>query len=330
MKKYLSLLLGLLLLSFFQVNRVQANNIRIVKLPELTLLGDSVEIAFSLSWDNSWRDEYNWDAAWVFVKYKKEGATTAWSHVNLGRVTSLPSDLSSDFGLTGSSPIGVFIYRNVPGEGNLVDKEVKLKVAKAQLGNPTAEEIAAQRIHVAVSGIEMVFVPYGAYYLGDGTSKNSFRSVQQRIIPASKDIIDLHSGYQYSCIPAPHYPPSPPKAAADRINNAAWSPPYTHVFHISADQHGAGSTKNNSWIVKFDSPKTIRSFGVSGVTGNEADCPPYVTVTVVSPAWVSRSGLNVTPSSVMGTVFDVSSSFSYRHLFLNNDLIGCYFPINLK
>ena len=30
----------------------------------------TIQVQFDLSWDNSWRDAINWDAAWVFIKFK--------------------------------------------------------------------------------------------------------------------------------------------------------------------------------------------------------------------------------------------------------------------
>ena len=39
-------------------------------------------VKFNLAWENSWRSAaLNWDAAWVFVKYRVNGG--AWNHCNL-------------------------------------------------------------------------------------------------------------------------------------------------------------------------------------------------------------------------------------------------------
>jgi len=75
------LLAGLL----FSVKLV-GNNVRISGEPDVQLnaTSDSLSLTFILSWDNSWRDNFNWDAVWLFVKYKKEGSTDAWSHLYLG------------------------------------------------------------------------------------------------------------------------------------------------------------------------------------------------------------------------------------------------------
>ena len=51
---------------------VSANNIRINGKPKVTgfIGSDTAVVELNLSWDNSWRDDFNWDAAWIFLKYK--------------------------------------------------------------------------------------------------------------------------------------------------------------------------------------------------------------------------------------------------------------------
>jgi len=52
-------------------------------------------VRFNLSWSNSWRvatGPSNWDAAWIFVKYRIEGGTGctpgAWQHATLSNVNA--------------------------------------------------------------------------------------------------------------------------------------------------------------------------------------------------------------------------------------------------
>lgn len=65
------------LLALTMVLPTYANNIQV---DTVTLNGAYVQ--FNLSWDNSWKDATNWDTAWVFAKYKKQGETT-WNHAYL-------------------------------------------------------------------------------------------------------------------------------------------------------------------------------------------------------------------------------------------------------
>lgn len=38
-----------------------------------------VEVAFDLSWENSWRNDLNHDAAWVFIKFRAP-QSNHWQH----------------------------------------------------------------------------------------------------------------------------------------------------------------------------------------------------------------------------------------------------------
>lgn len=51
---------------------VVANNLQVQNavLINQNTTSDHTHVQFDISWDNSWRDIVNWDAAWVFVKYK--------------------------------------------------------------------------------------------------------------------------------------------------------------------------------------------------------------------------------------------------------------------
>ena len=59
-----------------------SNNVRLnatVKLTDVTSGVATLEL--DLAWDNSWRDNFNWDAVWIFLKTKP--ASGSWSHVML-------------------------------------------------------------------------------------------------------------------------------------------------------------------------------------------------------------------------------------------------------
>ncbi len=169
---------------------VSANNIRIDGKPRVTgFSGDTAIIEVNLRWDNSWRDDFNWDAAWVFLKYKKRGAGQFWHHGYLlreGHEAETQSgneggDYTFMFGETGSGAnakvTGVYLMRDAISEGR-VNARLRLKwLIGANSQNPlTVADFGSDfnSIYVAVHAIEMVYIPYGAYYLGDAHSYNSF------------------------------------------------------------------------------------------------------------------------------------------------------------
>jgi formylglycine-generating enzyme required for sulfatase activity len=143
------------------------------------------EVKFDLSWENSWRlnsGPGNWDAVWLFVKFRKNGG--AWQHASLensGHVVPAGMTLSlgtSDTtgGLTGfnilTNPVvGVFLYRSSEGTGSLSLSNVRLNWNWAANG-----VVQGDVTDVRVFGIEMVYVPQGAFYAGDNaTSTASFK-----------------------------------------------------------------------------------------------------------------------------------------------------------
>lgn len=84
MKKQLTLIF----LMVFGLSMLNANNITI---SNLSLTGknttdDYILVQFDVSWENSWRTSSapnNWDAAWVFVKYRVAGVTLLASHYRI-------------------------------------------------------------------------------------------------------------------------------------------------------------------------------------------------------------------------------------------------------
>lgn len=153
----------LITLLFFAISfQSQANNL-IVGTP--TLSGST--LTFTIKWDNSWyvnTGPSNWDAVWVFVKRQdcSSGSNNPWAHAQLDvsgqsvTGTELQVDMVSD-------NAGVFIRRSAPGLGNITQATVTLTLA-----SPIGSD------NIGVYGMEMVNVPQGDFYIGDGISPNSF------------------------------------------------------------------------------------------------------------------------------------------------------------
>jgi hypothetical protein len=185
---------------------IRIGNVRVTNSP---VAGQSA-IALDLAWDYSWREawevpaqEYelfyahemynreqdqkwdgkpplkleNWDAAWVFVKFRLPGG--AWRHATLAPLAAdhgKPADAALDVGLddnpvadgTGAKRgLGVFVHRNSVGSGPNVWKGLSLRWLHGTDGvsDPAAAEIR-------VFGIKMVYVPRGAFWAGDGAVPN--------------------------------------------------------------------------------------------------------------------------------------------------------------
>lgn len=258
-RKCFTAVISLFVLLLAIQNVSKGNNVRINGMVRVkSVVSDTATLEINLTWENSWRDNFNWDAVWLFLKVKPFGGE--WSHVYLAKMQHTASNGYKVLnGETANSVVGVYVYP----ESNRVSPQASTVVTlKWACGNTYTKEMFDQnRVFLLAQGIEMVHVPYGSYYLGDEVSYHSFRSHSMRILPAEADIIGTDPDFEYSCIPsywsgsATDY--APPEGAADRQNNSLWISPYTHAFH-------AGTVGQNiSWIVNFKSLKTIRTFGVS-------------------------------------------------------------------
>ena len=140
-------------------------------------------LAFDLAWDHSWRTSWeepaerhggnaalkleSWDAAWVFVKFRKKG-DDGWSHATLSLDAAqhvVPKGAKLEVGSSddGQRGLGVFVCRAKVGSGVNDWKNVKLAWQNLADG---VESTAV--VELKVFAIQMVYVPKGAFWLGDG------------------------------------------------------------------------------------------------------------------------------------------------------------------
>lgn len=127
-----------------------SNNLSITNLSKT-----SNTITFDLSWENSWRSGFTYhDAVWIFVKQAPNGGPS-WEHANIfsaavgtGFETQVPAD-----------EVGFFVRRSSNGNGTA---STSVTV--------TLDGLIGAFQDVKVMGIEMVYVPNGAFYAGDGAS----------------------------------------------------------------------------------------------------------------------------------------------------------------
>lgn len=125
-----------------------------------------------LSWENSWLSgpgeaPGNHDAVWVFVKIRENGGQ--WRHLDLSAQAGSHSPGPGFEVQAVSDGKGIFVKRNQPGEG--ATGLIALRIA---LLTPLAAGFA----DLEASAIEMVYVPEGAFFIGDGASFHHFRESQ--------------------------------------------------------------------------------------------------------------------------------------------------------
>lgn len=146
-----------------------ANNIQIAN----TTLGSqntgnhSSVVTFDVSWENSWRtstNESNYDGAWVFVKFRKQG-TSLWQHATLA--ASAETTPAGSVLKVANDYKGAWIYRDADGIGNVDFSGAQLR------WNYGADSVHDNdSVEVRVFAVEMVYVPEGAFYAGSGGTEN--------------------------------------------------------------------------------------------------------------------------------------------------------------
>ena len=157
----------------FLLEPARAGNIQVsrTKLELPVREGAPASVVFDLSWDNSWRDTLNWDAAWVFMKYSTDGGIT-WQHGYMegtgnsagkeNMATPGLLDEGREYNARSNPVVGVLVYRGREGWGRFSSRVTLF------WNSGSIEQVDVGRVQVAVLAIEMVYVPAGSYYLGSG------------------------------------------------------------------------------------------------------------------------------------------------------------------
>ena len=157
---------SILLFLVLSVLTVKANNLQI----GTPTVNGTNSLVFTVSWDNSWRTSSapnNWDGVYLFAKYRNCASNGAWEHVQfsttLSELTAASPLTVDNYNLDGK---GVIIKRSSDGSGNITNVTITLKMAAPNDGGS---------YDYKVFGIEMVYIPTGDFYLGDGVSSYSFK-----------------------------------------------------------------------------------------------------------------------------------------------------------
>lgn len=189
-----------------------ANNIQVtnVSLTDQNTTDNFTMVEFDISWENSWRlvgGPANWDAAWVFLKYRVGAGP--WLHAwinNTGHTAPSGSTISTGLLEPGlpynnmTNPgMGAFIYRSGPGSGTFSLANVKLRW---NYGDNGLDDNA--QVDIKVFAVEHVYVPSGSYYLGSGgaesgafyryepPAKDPYQVMGEGAIPIGQNIGELY------------------------------------------------------------------------------------------------------------------------------------------
>jgi formylglycine-generating enzyme required for sulfatase activity len=149
-------------LQFVKANGIVASN---VSLQGQNITNQTWQVQFDLSWNNSWRDGINYDAAWVFIKFRIH--TGPWTHAiintsgfSTGTGTGTELRISPDF-------MGAIVNRSANGSGTyaVTGMQLQWNYGVSNVQNTDLPQ-------VRVFAIEMVQIPEGPFAIGDGNGSS--------------------------------------------------------------------------------------------------------------------------------------------------------------
>lgn len=183
MKPFFTLLL-IFLVSFCFANNIQLQK---VSLSDTNRTAKTVNIKMNISWEHSWRDSINWDAAWIIVKFKEpKDSIWKWKHATLSKTGNNTGNANGVKIVVPEDLTGAFFYRSQIGEGNIASENVKLLWNYGAAGVTNIDSV-----EVRVFATEMVYVPEGSYCLGDGDgTKRSINSFHNKNAPNNYVVIN--------------------------------------------------------------------------------------------------------------------------------------------
>lgn len=178
--KIVFILLVMVAVSFIAGN-ASANGLAVDNFEAFSIdtASDRITYTCDVSWENSWRNTTNYDAVWIFFKYSTDGGVT-WSHASMGASGVDPNGFTAPNNFEIVVPTdekGFFLQRTDLSQGTVSAEGVKFVWDYGQDGLSDAVAAASNTVN-KIFGIEMVYVPQGAYYLGDGNSSSDYRFLQ--------------------------------------------------------------------------------------------------------------------------------------------------------
>lgn len=162
---------------FLGVTSCYANNLSVtnVTLGSQNPNAKTVVVSFNVSWQNSWRNKINYDAAWLTVRLIDQTTSASPVLCTVSAVGLNPAGASAGNG----SNLQIYVPQDATGAflepsstgfvGDINTQNVQLTINYSSCGGATISD--TDQIYASVFGVEMVFIPQGSFYAGDyGTS----------------------------------------------------------------------------------------------------------------------------------------------------------------
>lgn len=164
------------------IGSLRANNVKIVG--DIKVVPSEIQdtkiapFNFTVEWENSWRDEFNHDAVYVFLKYKKDDVGEAWNHLYLMKditVEGTGESAGTEFEYELLNPtgganahVGLMIWRKKSGFGPVAVKvSAKWDIKSNSARTLESADFQQGKVFMSAMAIEMVYVPQMAFRVGD-------------------------------------------------------------------------------------------------------------------------------------------------------------------
>ncbi len=165
MRKILILSTLIIMNGFATATNISVSNIYLLHEPDKPT---SLRARFELKWENAWHNTKNYDAAWVFFRYQVPpryqysipAKIAPTNHKMLmNHIQNAPDPLIQ----TSDDLFGLFVHPDKTYRGN-VHWTMEVTLDTSIFSN---QNITVWDLHLNVYAIEMVFIPEGAFYVGD-------------------------------------------------------------------------------------------------------------------------------------------------------------------
>ena len=140
--------------------------------------GQSVQVQFDLNWGNTWKDDVNWDAVWVFMKYKD--AQGIWKHCKVSPTGYDHGQGTPNIIEPTADQMGAFVRLSAEGQGDFNVDAMQLR------WNYGADGLSSvSGLEVRVYAIEMVYTPQGDFSMSAGATApgNKIPVINARLSP---------------------------------------------------------------------------------------------------------------------------------------------------
>lgn len=161
-------IIHLCLFIFASASIANANNILVQNVTSLNnnASAQTIQIQFDLSWENSWRDNLNWDAAWIWIKF--QDASGDWQHAKINTAGFSNGTGTSNTITVPADKLGAFVHRTNLGTGNFNSTSMQLQWNYGLSGISSVTNL-----EVRVYAVEMVYIPQGPFNVAKRFYSNS-------------------------------------------------------------------------------------------------------------------------------------------------------------